>query len=301
VEFLKKVTVPTNYETVIQQVIQFFQHHLNIPHRRLVLVTSGGTLIPLEKNMVRFIDNFSGGTRGAASAEYFIKMGYAVIFLYRKKSRMPFHRKYQEISESNFLESLVVENGRVMVSMEKNEQLKRAIEGLDYARENKLLLQVEFTTLEEYMFWLEKIIREMAVFNERGLFYSAAAVSDFYLKQVAEHKIQSSDGPLKIELNVVPKVIPLLKKKWFQKGMLITFKLETDVTILTKKINIHLENYNVDLVIGNILGNQRDQVLISQKGHEPLWITKKSDQTEIEEDIITTVVDRHSSYIQIIK
>jgi hypothetical protein len=28
----------------------------------LVCVTSGGTLVPLEKNMVRFIDNFSKGT-----------------------------------------------------------------------------------------------------------------------------------------------------------------------------------------------------------------------------------------------
>ena len=35
---------------------------------RVVLVTSGGTTIPLETNTVRFIDNFSAGTRGSASA-----------------------------------------------------------------------------------------------------------------------------------------------------------------------------------------------------------------------------------------
>ncbi|VDK65121.1 unnamed protein product [Anisakis simplex] len=36
---------------------------------RIALVTSGGTRVPLEKNAVRFIDNFSMGTRGSASAE----------------------------------------------------------------------------------------------------------------------------------------------------------------------------------------------------------------------------------------
>jgi phosphopantothenate-cysteine ligase len=36
----------------------------------IVLVTSGGTTVPLEKNTVRFIDNFSTGDRGSTSAEY---------------------------------------------------------------------------------------------------------------------------------------------------------------------------------------------------------------------------------------
>ncbi|CAG8554052.1 10481_t:CDS:2 [Paraglomus occultum] len=38
--------------------------------RRIVLITSGGTTVPLENQTVRFIDNFSAGTRGATSAEY---------------------------------------------------------------------------------------------------------------------------------------------------------------------------------------------------------------------------------------
>ena len=31
--------------------------------RKVVLVTSGGTTVPFERNTVRFIDNFSAGTR----------------------------------------------------------------------------------------------------------------------------------------------------------------------------------------------------------------------------------------------
>jgi phosphopantothenate-cysteine ligase len=44
---------------------------------------SGGTTVPLEHNTVRFVDNFSAGTRGSASAEYFLEKSYVVIFIYR--------------------------------------------------------------------------------------------------------------------------------------------------------------------------------------------------------------------------
>lgn len=42
--------------------------------RRVACVTSGGTTVPLERNCVRFIDNFSRGARGALSAEQFLKV-----------------------------------------------------------------------------------------------------------------------------------------------------------------------------------------------------------------------------------
>ena len=58
--------------------------------RPVVCVTSGGTTVPLERHCVRFIDNFSGGTRGALSAEEFLDAGYAVVFLTRKHSIQPF-------------------------------------------------------------------------------------------------------------------------------------------------------------------------------------------------------------------
>jgi len=37
--------------------------------RPVVLITSGGTKVPLERNAVRFLDNFSTGTRGARLTE----------------------------------------------------------------------------------------------------------------------------------------------------------------------------------------------------------------------------------------
>ena len=41
----------------------------DVADRHVVLVSSGGTSVPLEKNTVRSIENFSTGTRGARSAE----------------------------------------------------------------------------------------------------------------------------------------------------------------------------------------------------------------------------------------
>jgi len=84
--------------------------------------------------------------------------------------------------------------------------------------------------------------------------------------------------------------------------MIVTFKLETTDSILGKKVNVHLVNYNVDLVIGNILGKHRDQVVICQKGQEDLWL-KRSEKDiaagiELEESLVATVVKRHEDFIQ---
>jgi phosphopantothenoylcysteine synthetase/decarboxylase len=46
-------------------------------NQQVAVVTSGGTTVPLEKLTTRFIDNFSMGTRGSASAEELIKRGYS--------------------------------------------------------------------------------------------------------------------------------------------------------------------------------------------------------------------------------
>jgi sulfite exporter TauE/SafE len=46
-----------------------------------VVVTSGGTSVPLEKNTVRSIENFSTGLRGSASTEYFVKKVVLLIFV----------------------------------------------------------------------------------------------------------------------------------------------------------------------------------------------------------------------------
>lgn len=60
----------------LDRLAAFVQQHAAQPSQPVVCVTSGGTTVPLERNCVRFIDNFSAGTRGALSTEQFLKVNH---------------------------------------------------------------------------------------------------------------------------------------------------------------------------------------------------------------------------------
>ena len=40
-----------------------------------------------------------------------------------------------------------------------------------------------------------------------------------------EHKIQSSDGPLQLSLELVPKMLEALVKNWVQQAFVVSFKV----------------------------------------------------------------------------
>ena len=84
-------TEPNRLPAARESLREFGHRHAE---RRIALVTSGGTTVPLEKNTVRFIDNFSTGNRGAASVEQLLKANYAVVFVYRTHSAFPFARQF---------------------------------------------------------------------------------------------------------------------------------------------------------------------------------------------------------------
>jgi len=134
------------------------------------------------------------------------------------------------------------------------------------------------------------------------LFYSAAAVSDFFLQQMAEHKIQSSAGPLILHLDCTPKLVPLLKSIWIPHCFVVTFKLETDDTILDSKVGVHLFKYNVDVNVGNILGRHRSQVIVYQRNVEKVVINRTEEQEkngiELEEDLVKDLAQRHEIFLK---
>ena len=201
--------------------------------RPIVLVTSGGTTAPLERSAVRFIDNFSSGSRGAASAEYFLERGYAVVFLHREGSLRPFERRLPSVA-AECLENVrsvgassilgvmrvVDEDGNAMDDAPSNatdEAEKRGtrrggrveaiptaapalapavLRHLDAARRGALLC-VPYTSVFEYLQYLREICVVLgAECGENAMVYLAAAVSDFYAPwaTLPEHKMQSRDG-----------------------------------------------------------------------------------------------------------
>lgn len=209
----------------------FIAHHLSSQSsqpRKIALVTSGGTTVPLENQTVRFIDNFSAGTRGATSAEYFLREGYAVIFLHREFSLLPFSRHYSH-SRDCFLDFMELDHddddeaevadripapaahpshdvdsrmrkqrgssATVRVKEEYQSKMRKVLKEYQAAKRDQMLLLLPFTTVTEYLFELKSLAKLMQPLGNRALFYLAAAVSDFFIPRdrMEEHKIQSTD------------------------------------------------------------------------------------------------------------
>lgn len=272
----------SKHQALVKEFVQF--HLENAPDRRIALVTSGGTTVPLENQTVRFIDNFSAGTRGATSAEYFLQSGYAVIFLHRQFSLLPYSRHYSH-STNCFLDFMdESRGGNVIVAQEYQEKMKRVLQQYQHAKKERLLLLLPFTTVIEYLFELRSLAMLMRPLKGRALFYLAAAVSDFFIprERMEEHKIQSreSDGDKKgvgkqliINLDPVPKFLSSLVQSWAPKGsMIVSFKLETDPSLLVTKAEQSLEKYQHDLVIGNMLTTRKWEVVFISKDGGERWI-----------------------------
>lgn len=273
---------------------EFVLHHVD-EKRRVVLVTSGGTTVPLENQMVRFVDNFSAGTRGATSAEYFLDAGYAVIFLHRQHSLLPYSRHYSH-STNCFLD-FVHENasGSVVVNQEYQEQMSEVWKKYDHARRTNKLLLVPFVSVNDYLWELREMAFIMRPLGSSALFYLAAAVSDFFIPsdRMVEHKIQSTEDfnqpkggnedegnmpaariegkRLVIGLEPVPKFLKNLVEQWLPDGMIVSFKLETDPSLLVTKAEYALKRYSHHLVIGNLLATRKwEVVFVSPAGEK--WI-----------------------------
>lgn len=191
-------------------------------NRNVVLITSGGSSVPLEKNTVRSLENFSTGKRGAASAEYFLSLGYNVIYLYRENSCVPFARHFQEhissaidfeflkhlcsfsTEDSNINKDAVCPNLKLIfernpkISIEdaqyKSNILKWAYEQYIESCKNDTLLSIPYVTVTSYLNFLRVISIELRPLESKVMIYLGAAISDFYIpeNEMPQHKIQSS-------------------------------------------------------------------------------------------------------------
>ncbi|KAG6786227.1 hypothetical protein POTOM_007824 [Populus tomentosa] len=288
---------------IIKKLKEFIEYNSTPPRkgspRRVVCVTSGGTTVPLEQRCVRYIDNFSSGHRGATSTEYFIKAGYAVIFLYRRGTFQPY---CQSLPEDPLLECFECsEDSTIQVRQPHTEAVKRAVSDHHAAIAGGHLLKLPFTTIFEYLQILQSIAMSMKDLGSLAVFYLAAAVSDFYVpwKSMAEHKIQSASGPLDMRLVQVPKMLSALKKEWAPMAFCISFKLETDSKILLEKAEMALKKYRMHMVVANELSTRKEEVTVVT-GNEKILVCRDKTQadSDVEEPLIELIVGRHSAYVK---
>ncbi len=257
-------------------------------------------MVKLEQNTVRFLDNFSAGTRGAASAEYFLKTGkYAVIFLHRLRSLEPYERHFKQMS--------ILDMVNVGPEIDLKDKFKHDYSQVlrDYQQKHDFLLKVDFQTVSDYLTLLKYISIKLSVLERKALVYLAAAVSDFYLpkSEIPVHKIQSSIGALNINLKQVPKMLGCLSSDWCKNAFIVSFKLETDSSILFTKCKQSLLKYKHKLVIGNILNERKSKVYIlknDQIDHFDeirLTLSEFGVVDEIETHIVDYLVRLHDEFV----
>ena len=297
---------PPEYLDELVKEAQCFVDEHKSKGNKVVLVTSGGTTVPLENNTVRFIDNFSAGTRGATSAEYFLEEGYAVIFLHREFSLLPYSRHYSHTTNC-FLDYMSEgKDGSLVIAEKYRDEMHQVWKKYNEARDKNLLLLLPFTTVNQYLFSLRAIAQVMDTLGTRALLYLAAAVSDFFIpvSRMPEHKIQAQDhmegGKLVVNLDPVPKFLRRLVDNWAPGAMITSFKLETDKDLLLRKCTQSLERYHHQLVIGNLLQTRKKEVVFVTNTKQQWYRLKDGDgeNKEIESLIIPAVIQQHDEYIK---
>ncbi|KAF3689999.1 Phosphopantothenate--cysteine ligase [Channa argus] len=296
----EEFAIPSHINEVGEKMSAFAIGHA-AAGRRVVLITSGGTKVPLESRTVRFLDNFSSGRRGASSAEYFLDAGYAIIFLHRHRSLYPYTRTFSTI---NMLDALQFtgSTGDVVVNQQVLPNITKVLKRYQEVKDSELLLPIEFNTLSEYLHLLKTAAQALSTLGSKAMFYLAAAVSDFYIpsSEMPEHKIQSSDGPLQLSLNMVPKILSPLVKDWAPQAFVVSFKLETDATILLEKARRALETYRHQVVVANVLESRRGYVVVvTPETQAEVTLTEEDlrNDIEIEERIVSTLTSAHNKFI----
>ncbi|CAG7831706.1 unnamed protein product [Allacma fusca] len=284
-DFFSEVHAPDNYEESLKKVRALIAE-AHETSSRVVLVTSGGTTVPLEQFTVRFVDNFSSGTRGSTSAEFFFEHNYKIIFLYRQKSLQPFLRHVP-----NALDVIEVDGPcKVKVKCSEMSRLHQLL--VQYQSFSKTCLEITYVTLGDYLWLLKGISKELNSLSSRALLYLAAAVSDFYIpkKEMPEHKMQSDKQPAGMVFSLVPKMLRPLASKWAPNAFIISFKLETDRDLLLPKAKAALEKYKHHMVVANLLTSRKSFVMVVECDDIVKEIHNPDASKEIEQMIVEHII-----------
>ena len=189
------------------------------------------------------------------------------------------------------------QDGRVYIKDEYQHDMRTVLQKYRAAKEQDTLLLLPFTSITEYLWSLREVASSLKALGPSALLYLAAAVSDFFIPRdrLSEHKIQSSeisssgmkpnDAPgtgqkapqaagkkMVIDLDPVPKFLKRVVDGWAPDAMIVSFKLETDPSILISKAQSALDRYSHHLVIGNLLSSRAWEVVFITPNEEERWV-----------------------------
>ena len=288
---------------------------------RFALVTSGGTVTPLERKEIRHITNLSTGRRGSASCEEFLRLGYKVCFLYKTGCLMPFMRHFQDGAFAKHCSVVSAPNNNTGSDTAAQKALSftdssliKAVEEYQYhAEKEKNIVYIPFHTVVDYQLCMRSTLNTLrASLNgdmTNVMVYLVAAVADFYVPyaQLPPEKIDSrpDDDSMTLYLHKVPKALArgLVGRRWGAGAFVTTFKLETDETRIDAKVMKHINAFsNIKLVCANLLSGIRSEVRVHdvRDPANPTPIRKEAmDHPDaLEERLVAHVVKKHDEFIQ---
>lgn len=195
----------------------------------------------------------------------------------------------------------------------------RVLEAFRYlgaVQKESSLLEVQYTSVFEYMLQFHLACVAVKPMGPRAMIYSAAAVSDFYIPyhQMGEHKIQSAAGDPHIPLTNTPKMLYMVTHEWAPEAYTVSFKLETDTAILLQKASSAIVRYNVDCVVANILMTRYQEIRLvfnkksaknekmsysgaEQNDQAAVELIVKKDDHPLESQFVPILVKAHSLYL----
>ena len=159
-------------------------------------------------------------------------------------------------------------NPRLHRALVQSRRVRQTIQQARSVVQSGRLLTIPFRTIEDYLGLLELCCTSLR--ESMAMVILAAAVSDFYIPndEKATHKIQSKDSSetgLTLHLHPVPKCLGLIRRLWCPQALVVSFKLETDHTILRRKSERAVTKYGCHVVVGNLLQTRHEQVWILQQ------------------------------------
>lgn len=186
--------------------------------------------------------------------------GYGVVFLHRAASRVPeLHHAQTHVAEYSDAPAGAARAAHTAAA-------EAYLQRYAAAQERGVLCVVPFTTVQDYLFLLRAASAALAPARRDAMAVLAAAVSDFYVPRhaMAEHKIQSSGGAagLHLHLTGVPKALAAVRTAWAPDALVVSFKLETDASLLTRKARAAIDAYGVHAVVANLLPHRYREITV---------------------------------------
>lgn len=88
---------------------------------------------------------------------------------------------------------------------------------------------------------------------EATMIIKAAAVADFHLEEIPDHKVKKTPGTFRLELSATPDILAEVGARRARNQLLIGFAAETQD--LVREARRKLETKNCDMVVGNLVGD----------------------------------------------